>query len=121
LQIAAVLSFPSVQLPELQGADLLHDLAAVNASLLQLAEAMQLPDEVLLLLPALLVKATAAAAAGEAGEFGEQQQQEQRDASGSLHARLQAWHAQLAAAAATADRAAVIALVKVLSRQLLSL
>jgi hypothetical protein len=122
LQIAAVLSFPSVQLSELQGDDLLHDLAAVNASLLQLAEAMQLPDEVLLLLPALLVKATAAAAAEEAAQCGKQQQQrEQHDVPVSLHARLQAWHAQLAAAAAAADRGAVIALVKVLSGQLLSL
>jgi hypothetical protein len=122
VQFAALLSFPAVVLPQLQGADLLHDLQAVNAALLQLAEAMQLPDDVLLLLPALLVKATAAAAAQETGQCGEQQQQQSdSNARVSLHGRVQAWHAQLAAAAAAADRAAVIVLVKVLSRLLLLL
>jgi hypothetical protein len=123
LQIAAALRFPAVQLQQLQGADLLDDLAAVNAALLQLAEAMQLPDDVLLLLPALLAKAVAAAAGTGAHEAPRQQQQQVEavgfGSAGSLHVRLQAWHKKLAAAAAAADRPAVIALVRELSGQLL--
>jgi hypothetical protein len=128
-----------VTLPLLPGASLLGDLKVLNSVLLAVADALQLPDELLLCLPRLLV-ATAAAPQGLVGgpsspggpvsdgatEIRNSTAEAGGDASSSgglvrevVHAAVKAWYDDLSVAVAAKNKPAVLELVKQLGAEVL--
>lgn len=85
---------PLLLLPPLQGREFVADISVLNNVLVCVSDAMKLPEELLLPLPAQLVRALAAA-----GGAGTQDEEDTKvSAAAQLHAAVKAWYQQLCGA-----------------------